>query len=278
MSHFYLIALVPKNGVTPHDPTKKSQWTEEGERYVRGFLKKQMERYNENREVPEYERECWCVNMSANSDARVKADEVLSIKEAQEIMAERRAKELPEVHEQIKKDGHCFGLSADQEYADSQLWEDVLKPRTEAQQVFVEAHPLYGKPDPTCEDCNGTGRNTSTYNPESKWDWYRPGGRWVRAIQKKDWRQPPGTDHYDNTCEALHLNTVTVDQMLEQWEPTDAPLALLTPDGEWHERGAMGMFGMFKCAPHSPGQWREAVKKMLETHNDCIAVGIDCHI
>ena len=29
-----------------------------------------------------------------------------------------------------------------------------------------------------CEDCNGSGTSVTTYNPESKWDWYQVGGRW----------------------------------------------------------------------------------------------------
>jgi len=66
--------------------------------------------------------------------------------------------------------------------------------------------------------------------------------------------------------------------LLADWEPTDAPLAILTPDGEWHERGAMGMFGMFRCDPHEPVQWRDAAKQIFEQHRTCLAVGIDCHI
>jgi len=29
-----------------------------------------------------------------------------------------------------------------------------------------------------CDDCKGTGKETTTYNPNSKWNWYMTGGRW----------------------------------------------------------------------------------------------------
>lgn len=40
--------------------------------------------------------------------------------------------------------------------------------------------------DPECEDCKGTGRRTTTYNPNSKWDWYSIGGRWMGYFTVKD--------------------------------------------------------------------------------------------
>jgi len=278
MSHFYLITLIPDNVLLPVDPTDSTQWTEEGTRYATTFIQDQMARYCEGRDVDEYDRTCSCVNWAASMAARQRANEVLSMDEARSLLQQRTAKELPEVHAHLEKEGHTFNLSEELSEKYEALWSEILRPQEEAQEVFCKAHPLHNKPDTECEECKGSGTVRSTYNPESKWDWYRIGGRWAGEIQKKRLTSVDHGFNFDAACEALHRNAMTVSAVLTQWEPTDAPLAILTPDGEWHEKGAMGWFGVFKCSPHDTLQWREAAKKILELHPNCLAVGIDCHV
>lgn len=261
MSHFYAVVLVPKNALVPADPTNKPRWKKGGQVYVKHFIEHQMERYSERRKVDKYDRDCSCIGWDAKMDARKKADGVLTIEEAKEILEERTPKELPEVQAVIDKDGHAFDLSPELEEVYDKLWNEILQPREEAEQTFCEAHPMHGKPDPECDECAGTGTYRSTYNPESKWDWCRVGGRWACVIQKKKWKSDDNGFNFNDDCESLHLNTMNVEEILKDWEPTDAPLVIITPDGEWHERGEMGMFGMFRCAPHDVGSWRDAAKK-----------------
>lgn len=278
MSHFYCWILVPQEEfLTPNDPTERYAWATIMEDYIKSYIATKMHRYDENQEVPEYEEDCWCVNRAAKRDARTKADEVLAIDDARKIFKTRAAEELPEVHAKIEQDGHGFGLNDDQDHQHEQLWREILKPRKEAEQAFCKAHAMYQKPDSDCGDCNGTGRCTTTYNPESKWDWYRVGGRWDGEIQRNRRRSQNGFNFGDQHT-TLANNVMTVERLLQDWQPENAPLAILTPDGEWHERGTMGWFGLFQCDPHAPDQWREAAKKILEMNRNCLAVGIDCHI
>lgn len=60
---------------------------------------------------------------------------------------------------------------------DQPKWEEFIKDWVEFE-AELEAR-IEGSIDPTCEDCKGTGTRHSTYNPDSKWDWYSTGGRWA---------------------------------------------------------------------------------------------------
>ena len=70
----------------------------------------------------------------------------------------------------------------------------------------------------------------STYNPESKWDWYVIGGRWDGWINARE-----------TSGEAISDNLATTEEVLERgW----IPHAIITPDGQWHEHGEMGWWGI----------------------------------
>ena len=70
----------------------------------------------------------------------------------------------------------------------------------------------------------------STYNPESKWDWFVIGGRWDGWI-----------NDCDTSSEAVSDNIATTEAVLER---NKIPHAIITPDGQWHEHGQMGWFGI----------------------------------
>lgn len=55
-----------------------------------------------------------------------------------------------------------------------------------------------------------------TYNPDSHWDWWQIGGRWDREMQGK--------------------NVLPV----ADWDGSFQPFALVTDDGEWHQKARMG--------------------------------------
>jgi hypothetical protein len=89
-----------------------------------------------------------------------------------------------------------------------------------------------------------------TYNPKSKWDYYSVGGRYDGSI--------PG-----NVCPVRDL-------------PEDVTcFAIVTPDGEWHERGKLGWFGMVSDKSDT---WEHDMLMLLGRHTDCIAIGVDIHI
>lgn len=110
-----------------------------------------------------------------------------------------------------------------------------------------------GTPDAACEDCAGTGTAQSTYNPLSKWDWWEIGGRWSGAINGSD---------------------VAPVRTLPEGYST---FALVTPEGEWFQRGRMGWWAMVSDAKE-PDRWAAEFTEILSSHPEALVVQIDCHI
>lgn len=73
---------------------------------------------------------------------------------------------------------------------------------------------------------NGKWEEYSTYNPNSKWDWYDEHGRWRGLIKTLDG---------DSVDYAL-LEEV-------DWEKTNTPFCVVI-DGTWYEKGEMGWWAM----------------------------------
>ncbi len=80
-----------------------------------------------------------------------------------------------------------------------------------------------------CPSCHGKGTYPSTYNPDSKWDWWVVGGRWngqLRGLRLKD--NPTGHDEIQSNwafCKQLA-------QSLEE-KRENAPMisSIVTPQG-----------------------------------------------
>lgn len=159
------------------------------------------------------------------------------------------------------------------------------------------------------------GNLMSTYNPNSKWDWYEEGGRWNNFIKLK-------SGGYANTAKIgdidFSLDTKVYDEALRFWEVIidEEPLkagekkpfclykkeyyterysdkydyarscaewrtyAVLTPDGIWHEPGAMGWFGCSSASAEDDTKWeREFKETFIDTADPEWSITIiDCHI
>jgi hypothetical protein len=139
----------------------------------------------------------------------------------------------------------------------------------------IEVEPYDHQPcscegkDPKCYDCKGTGTSFSTYNPDSKWDWWKIGGRWDgwpnEDTRSKDWPAPRYNEH-DN----VHR----IEDLLNMDLPY-VPFAIVTPDGAWHEKGKMGWFGMVSDEKDT---WTEECMNILRKYADHLIVIVDCHI
>lgn len=117
---------------------------------------------------------------------------------------------------------------------------------------------LEHKPSPNCERCGGSGDYETTYNPNSKWDWYQVGGRWQGYLGGSD-----------------ILPVSTVIRKLEADENL-TPYAVVTSEG-WFERGQMGWFGYSSGdKPHE--EWSQEVLDLLKGKERLLAVVVDCHI
>jgi hypothetical protein len=312
MSHFATIVILPTT--LPVSRAKAEQ-----------MVAQQMAPFSENDEVPSYNRECFCVSHNGRkawfNDPALNGeaiDTARSIFRKQFGEKEKRANALKygDAEERYKGERKRLQKALDKE------WEALIKPIEEGRKAAERKHPLYMKPDPACEDCHGTGLYATTYNPQSKWDWYQIGGRWTGAISGYDpnldprnWRtcdlcngtgtrrQPIPNDPswkpkkgVCNGCQqyrklgvplgkevaftvAEHEGDIaTVGSLLKVDEGKPfIPFAVLTPMGEWAERGTMGWWAIV-TDKKDDGAWKKQVVRVYEKYKENVAVLVDCHI
>ena len=157
----------------------------------------------------------------------------------------------------------------------------------------------------------------STYNPDSKWDWYQVGGRWSGHLKLKpsceyecaDEAYVHEVDFSDDLEEylyALRFWDVVVDgkpqkdgeeifsfygpkYYLDYYGDRETYArrvsqwivrAVVTPDGVWHEKGEMGWFGCSSESPEEAGDWDDHFKeRFIDTADpDWVITIVDCHI
>jgi len=223
MSHSTCLVIVEKDSP---DPQKRAE--------------ELLASFDENIVAPEYDCPCYCIDRIAIREGERVADEKCGTIDAlRKTFWANRAK----------------GGTEEQENA---AWKAHISEYRKVESEVVASHPMKGKPDPECSQCNGTGTYRTTYNPKSKWDWYELGGRWQRHLQEK--------------------NIANVAELFDgDGKPRVTTFAVLTPDGEWHERGHMGWFG-YVSNEKEPDNWSDEYVKILNKHRDCIALCYDVHI
>lgn len=111
------------------------------------------------------------------------------------------------------------------------------------------------------ESFNAKGEPVSTYNPNSKWDWWIIGGRWDGWINDKETRGNRVTDNVATTEEAV--------------ERGKFPHAIITPDGQWHERGKMGWWAILIT---ENDDWASEAKQILASYPGHQFLILDAHI
>jgi hypothetical protein len=121
------------------------------------------------------------------------------------------------------------------------------------------------------EDFDDQGRPISAYNPDSKWDWYRVGGRWDGWITDNE-QSSQGGFNFGAQHETLENNTATTEQALAR---DKIPHALMTPDGNWHERGRMGWWANLLTENDN---WDSDAKAILARYPGHRVVIVDAHI
>jgi hypothetical protein len=140
-------------------------------------------------------------------------------------------------------------------------------------------------------DENGVWGYYSTYNPDSKWDWYSVGGRWGKGIKTKDGEfvdmcklgeidfEPypedayvDGTDFWGNPCKELK------DGFEWHYDNKDNLPFCLVIDGVWRERAEMGWWA---CTSNEkdPQDWHKEVTDLLANlPADSFVYSVDFHI
>lgn len=276
--------------------------------------------YDENIEVEEYERDCHCIGQVARNEA--------------ERIASEKYGTLRELRDSFWKDKTTRERESDEQQ--DEAWKEHIKDYIEMGDSIFDSHPMKNKPDPTCgfyvgefwesqvregkldeyklgqryEDgsgCGGTGKHMTTYNPQSKWDWWSIGGRWQGDLDPnyeriKDPRNYEACSYCDGTgdrpdlsppewkeqchgCNVCHgtgkaLKYILAPHMAGNIKPVReipdyVPHAIITPDGRWHESGKMGWWAIVTDEQEN---WPVIAKRILQENEDCIAVLCDLHI
>lgn len=146
----------------------------------------------------------------------------------------------------------------------------------------------------------------STYNPQSRWDWYSVGGRWGKhPIPLKD-----GSSAVECPVSEIdfEVDQEEYDEALKHWSElteTDengllkseyfkirykdaetyarsqsqfSTHAIVTPDGKWVEKGKMGWFAYCSATPEEEREWDANYEALVMKYKDCVATFVDCHI
>ena len=99
--------------------------------------------------------------------------------------------------------------------------------------------------------------NGEWFKDGSRWDWYQLGGRWTGYL-----------DGYNPV-----LGRTIIDKVCE-----NPPIAILSPDGAWHERERVGWFGSTIGPKEEDEVWKGKVREILTKNLGKRVFVVDCHV
>ena len=146
---------------------------------------------------------------------------------------------------------------------------------------------LYSKCIYSDDTLTPEGHRLSTYNPDSRWDYYRIGGRWSGRIPVAAGATPevdflPDMERGWDTPEDLpagHSNQVRIGAIADL--PEDFSVYAMVVNRRWIGQGRMGWFGM-STDEVTDEQWRERVHATIaeakEKTPNLWATILDLHI
>ena len=154
------------------------------------------------------------------------------------------------------------------------------------------------------------GNALSTYNPNSKWDWWEIGGRWnglIKNNQQKLVELKPIVskgqyseeelkemypEQYKDYMDMLNGKSYyKKEYILSQYPDLETYVmktenlytyALMLPNGEWIEPGEMGWFGLSGASDEENREYEEKywkiIKEMADKYPEGYMTIVDCHI
>lgn len=111
----------------------------------------------------------------------------------------------------------------------------------------------------------------STYNPDSKWDWYCEGGRWREWLLLKE----KGEDGEPLNSTFATKEEVDWDAMLVN---NRIPFCFITDDGEWHESAEIGWWAMTSNEKNKNEWEKEFLDYLKFVDEETPVTVIDFHI
>jgi hypothetical protein len=278
MSHFFTVVILPKD-VSGSIPD-----------VVKEEVAKLLAPFNEELEVPKWWEKCWCVGRDAFNEVQKQVDkEFGTIDSVRDKFHLDNGKAYDEIEKLLREFNSKYGSAeidklskkeksdriGDLEDKLEEKWkEKILKPRLDREKELMMVHPNANKPKSNCSECGGAGEYDTTSNWRAKWDWWRIGGRWDGEIKGEERYSEDNGFNFNSQHENPESNTAPTDFLLEK---QIIPFAIVTPDGEWHEEGEMGWWGMVKDKKEK-GNWKEEALQIYKSWEGYIAVGCDLHI
>lgn len=123
----------------------------------------------------------------------------------------------------------------------------------------------------------------------AKWDWYAIGNRWDGYLFSKDGHGRNELKFDDVDWDEMFKDRIETYTNLEGKEVTcndpHVPFCLVTTDGDWHERGEMGWFGI-SVNDKEEDVWNDEVKSYVknlanlpeEERNAIVVYAVDFHV
>jgi len=243
-----------------------------------------LEPYSENIEVEEYPDENYTMEKI--------------IKDIEEVIEKVTGNECPGYLKKYKEE-ETLKLLRDVAFTNKlEGYESVLKRyRKELNEKFIDS--WCGK------EIREDGKIYTTYNPDSKWDWFSIGGRWEGQLIKHDGTTENIAYIKDLDLEKMCMPKENAQKLWKEAQTLDKPgryfeygiengetqeefiarktqfytFAVLDEDG-WHERAKMGWFGTAHNETESESDWATKFKeRFLENYDDDdVVVIVDCHI
>lgn len=240
-----------------------------------GNLEEQVEAllapYDENKRVAPYETACYCKGNEARLAAMKVTNERYPIEAMREELKVKMTDEIDRIEElRMKEDDSTLEEFRRLNKLVDRAWKEMLAPKAQFEADAAKIHPFADQPNPECEECAGSGKVVSQYNPKSKWDWWVIGGRWSGYL-------PGKTSSREREDESLEVNSMHMKDLPEVLDEGSVPFAIVTPDGEWHERGRMGWFAVVH---NENDDWDEQAVQILEKYRgtDHVLVVCDLHM
>ena len=264
MSHFTTLIIIPK------------KWLDKS--HIETIVNKQLAPFDENMELEPFEEKCHCVGRVARTECENKAIKKFG---ETDVLREKFKKEQKKLLDKLKTLNQGSAQHNDLNSKINIIWEEeYIAPLNNYVEKLFQKHPDKDKADPNCgfytqsfidsnytgqnellgkrfkdkSGCGATGKTISTYNPNSKWDWYVIGGRWNNSLPNK-------------------RNIIPMEK-LGNYEA----FSYLTPDGKWIEQGQIGMFATTLNKENNKDWNRRFEALRTKYKKGYMGILVDCHI
>ena len=122
-------------------------------------------------------------------------------------------------------------------------------------------------PDPDCEDCGGSGKYLTTFNPMAKLDGYTIAD-YQHVLQAAATKPSEWANDYEDRTGMAFLSNLEIEKL-------ELPHVIVAPAGDWHE-----MEGDWYSEDRDSADWKQwetTVRGVYQKYPNAILVVLNCH-